>query len=447
MEEIHLISPTKSETANVTPEASPFALSSNNNNNKTDTHTMDAALLLTSMRDLISKEISGLGTASPFLPTQQDLAAAAAEAKNGHLKKKSTKETASLSTVATAGAAPLPIIPPRPRLNSMTTHTTAAVAASSSLRPRRRTKSMSIVSSSSSSSASARARTVSMDTPNLSSSATNHSNAAGTATAAVSTTEYESLFASRNVPKKDTQDKMHPKQEENEVSCVAISPPPSPKLSPPMTSTASSLLQVPSLTTQSYSGRKRTASFDAVSTSQAVTSPSRKRPKNSRKKSKDATTTCATTSSTSTSSSSNPPYDNLNGANPNRVLKKKFSWKNYPELENFLIANREEYLRHSALNYTMQQKQYNNRLTERLLRLADDCGYCFDEDDFSFVTVRDRIRCYFKSYVQSRKKRGVIIGYAARRAGLLTEEELEKSANVKGRIVVPSSVERNGTTK
>lgn len=86
----------------------------------------------------------------------------------------------------------------------------------------------------------------------------------------------------------------------------------------------------------------------------------------------------------------------------------------------------------------MQQKQYNNRLTERLLKLADDSGYAFDEDDFSFVTVRDRIRCYFKSYVQSRKKRGVIIGYAARRAGLLTEAELEKSASVKGRIVVPS---------
>lgn len=169
----------------------------------------------------------------------------------------------------------------------------------------------------------------------------------------------------------------------------------------------------------------------------AATTPTRKRQKQPKKRGKDAT-------STVTASTSNPPHDNLNGANPNRVLRKKFSWKNYPELENFLIANREEYLRHSALNYTMQQKQYNNRLTERLLRLADDCGYCFDEDDFSFVTVRDRIRCYFKSYVQSRKKRGVIIGYAARRAGLLTEEELEKSASVKGRIVVPN-VERDAT--
>ena len=109
------------------------------------------------------------------------------------------------------------------------------------------------------------------------------------------------------------------------------------------------------------------------------------------------------------------------------------------QLEAFLIANREEYLRHSALNYTVQQKQYNNRLTERLIELAAEHGYVFDDEDFSFVTVRDRIRCYFKSYVQSAKKRGVIIGYAARKAGLLTEEDLEKSAGIAGRIVLPSS--------
>lgn len=108
------------------------------------------------------------------------------------------------------------------------------------------------------------------------------------------------------------------------------------------------------------------------------------------------------------------------------------------QLEAFLIANREEYLRHSALNYTVQQKQYNNKLTERLLELAADHGYVFDEEAFSFVTVRDRIRCYFKSYVQSAKKRGVIIGYAARKAGLLTDDDLEKSASQSGRIVMPT---------
>ncbi|KAL3785830.1 hypothetical protein HJC23_012385 [Cyclotella cryptica] len=120
------------------------------------------------------------------------------------------------------------------------------------------------------------------------------------------------------------------------------------------------------------------------------------------------------------------------------ILRKKFSWKNYPELEEFLIANREEYLRHSTLNYTMQQKKYNNILTQRLIELASTHGYQFDPRDFSFVTVRDRIRCYFKSYVQSMKKRGVVIGYAARKAGLVTEEELEASAMTSGRIYVPT---------
>lgn len=127
----------------------------------------------------------------------------------------------------------------------------------------------------------------------------------------------------------------------------------------------------------------------------------------------------------------------LSGQINTTILRRKFSWKNYPELEAFLIANREEYLRHSALNYTTQQKQYNNRLTERLIELATTHGYIFDEEAFSFVTVRDRIRCYYKSYVQSSKKRGLIIGYAARKAGLLTEDDLQKSAGIEGRIIVP----------
>lgn len=95
------------------------------------------------------------------------------------------------------------------------------------------------------------------------------------------------------------------------------------------------------------------------------------------------------------------------------ILRRKCAWKNYPELEAFLIANREEYLRHSAMNYTVQQKQYNNRLTERLLEVSASHNYIFDENDFNFVAVRDRIRCYYKSYVQSSKKRGIIVGYSA----------------------------------
>ena len=89
------------------------------------------------------------------------------------------------------------------------------------------------------------------------------------------------------------------------------------------------------------------------------------------------------------------------------VLRKKFSWKHYPELERFLIANRDEYLKHSNRNYTAEQKQYNNWLTERLLEVAAEHHYAFDPEDFNFVAIRDRIRCYYKSYVQTARKRGL----------------------------------------
>ena len=73
-----------------------------------------------------------------------------------------------------------------------------------------------------------------------------------------------------------------------------------------------------------------------------------------------------------------------------------------------------------------------------MIKLAAEHGYVFDDTDFSFVTVRDRIRCYYKSYVQSMKKRGVVIGYAARKAGLVSTEELEESAHKSGKIIVPT---------
>ena len=119
------------------------------------------------------------------------------------------------------------------------------------------------------------------------------------------------------------------------------------------------------------------------------------------------------------------------------ILKKKFSWKNYPPLEKFLIANRDEYLRHSTLNYTVQQKQYNNHLTEQMIELAAQYGLVFDDNDFSFVTIRDRIRCYYKSYVQSLKKRGILLGYAARKAGLVSDNDIEVSASTAGKIYLP----------
>jgi hypothetical protein len=78
-------------------------------------------------------------------------------------------------------------------------------------------------------------------------------------------------------------------------------------------------------------------------------------------------------------------------------------------LERFLIDNRDEYLKYSSRNYTVEQKQFNNTLTERLISLAEKHGYIFDPEEFSFVAIRDRIRCYYKSYVQTARKRGIML--------------------------------------
>lgn len=105
---------------------------------------------------------------------------------------------------------------------------------------------------------------------------------------------------------------------------------------------------------------------------------------------------------------SKPPSTKLVGTTANapikEVLKRKFSWKNYPELEAYLVENRDQYLQYSSqLNYTSEQKHYNNRLTQGLLDLASSEGYVFE--DFTFAAIRDRIRCYYKSFVQAIKKK------------------------------------------
>ena len=79
------------------------------------------------------------------------------------------------------------------------------------------------------------------------------------------------------------------------------------------------------------------------------------------------------------------------------------------QLERFLIENRDDYLKMSSRNYTVEQKQFNNTLTERLIALAEKQGYVFDPEDFNFVAIRDRIRCYYKSYVQTARKRGLML--------------------------------------
>lgn len=96
--------------------------------------------------------------------------------------------------------------------------------------------------------------------------------------------------------------------------------------------------------------------------------------------------------------------ETADGVEVRAVLRKKFSWKQFPELETYLVEHREQYLQFSSMmNYTSDQKRYNNKLTQGLLELAAEHGYVFEE--FTFPMIRDRIRCYYKSFVQAVKKK------------------------------------------
>jgi hypothetical protein len=54
--------------------------------------------------------------------------------------------------------------------------------------------------------------------------------------------------------------------------------------------------------------------------------------------------------------------------------------------------------------WTGHQIRFNNNLTQRLLELATQNGYLFDTQDFTFVTVRDRIRSFYNAFVSQKRK-------------------------------------------
>ena len=97
-----------------------------------------------------------------------------------------------------------------------------------------------------------------------------------------------------------------------------------------------------------------------------------------------------------------------------------------PQLENILISSRREYLSFSSRNYTPEQKRFNNSLTAQIIETAGDCGYEFDPQHFNFSAVRDRIRCFYKSYVQGEKKKLF--------AALSTATSLAEIQNIKAEI-------------
>ncbi|KAL7566253.1 hypothetical protein ACA910_011314 [Epithemia clementina (nom. ined.)] len=126
------------------------------------------------------------------------------------------------------------------------------------------------------------------------------------------------------------------------------------------------------------------------------------------------------------------------------ILRRKFSWKHYPELERFLIANRDDYLEHSSKNYTAEQKQYNNWLTEQLLAVAERHNYTFDPEDFNFVAIRDRIRCYYKSYVQTARKRGLELPGKAHIKKHRPANSLDKYAEEKNKKLLEEQRQQQG---
>ena len=79
------------------------------------------------------------------------------------------------------------------------------------------------------------------------------------------------------------------------------------------------------------------------------------------------------------------------------------------ELKRFLIENREEFLAYSSnKNYTTEQRHYNNRLTTRFLchaKTKTPGHYDLVWKGMAFTDVRNKIRCYYKGYVQSKKRR------------------------------------------
>ena len=88
-------------------------------------------------------------------------------------------------------------------------------------------------------------------------------------------------------------------------------------------------------------------------------------------------------------------------------------------------------------------------LTEQLIALAEKNGYVFDPDDFNFVAIRDRIRCYYKSYVQTARKRGLQLPIdkvreEKRREAEVKQEMLKKQEENAGNS---SSNEKEETTE
>jgi len=84
------------------------------------------------------------------------------------------------------------------------------------------------------------------------------------------------------------------------------------------------------------------------------------------------------------------------------ILQKNFFFRDYHELEDYLLSNRTEYLESKG---NTEQRNYTNNLTKGLLELAAKLNYVFDESCFDFVSVRKRVVAFYNSFAQNSKKR------------------------------------------
>lgn len=88
---------------------------------------------------------------------------------------------------------------------------------------------------------------------------------------------------------------------------------------------------------------------------------------------------------------------------PRGPIPEGFVWAHYPPLEALLKENMEEYYNLSmAKSQSTRQQVFNNNLVDRTRDVAATHGWEFPTDR---RTLRDRIRCYFKTHLQNAKKR------------------------------------------
>eukprot|EP00536_Pseudo-nitzschia_multiseries_P015528 jgi/Psemu1/312254/fgenesh1_kg.904_\ len=87
------------------------------------------------------------------------------------------------------------------------------------------------------------------------------------------------------------------------------------------------------------------------------------------------------------------------------VVQKSFFWAHYPPLELVLKKHMAEYYELSTHQcQSRQQQAFNNYMVGLVKDVAERQEWKF-ADSFCDKSLRDRIRCYYKTHIQNAKKR------------------------------------------